>query len=102
MLYCVGVVPENILTMTYTVSAAGDMKNRFTAMFGDEYAARLQFRTINGVCAAIINGYVRGKGGDGFDLLDNNAKLLIEIYRRLRADYPVCLWAVLPLILLII
>lgn len=89
MLYCVGVVPENILTMTYTVSAAGDMKNRFAAMFGDEYAARLQFRTINGVCASIINGYVRDKGGDGFDLLDNNAKLIIEIYRRLRTDYPV-------------
>lgn len=89
MLYCVGVTPESILTMTYTVSAARDMKNRFAAMFGDEYAARLQFRTINGVCASIINGYVRNKGGDGFDLLDNNAKLLIEIYRKLRADYPV-------------
>ena len=89
MLYCVGVIPESILTMTYTVSAAGDMKNRFAAMFGDEYAARLQFRTINGVCASIINGYVRDKDGDGFNLLDNNAKLLIEIYRKLRADYPV-------------
>jgi len=89
MLYCVGVVPESILTMTYTVSAAGDMKKRFTAMFGDEYAARLQFRTINGLCASIINGYVRDKDGDGFDLLDNNAKLLVEIYRKLRADYPV-------------
>ncbi|MEA4932785.1 MAG: ATP-dependent helicase [Lawsonibacter sp.] len=89
MLYCVGVVPESILTMTYTVSAAEDMKNRFAAMFGDEYAARLQFRTINGVCASIINGYVRDKDGDGFNLLDNNAKLLIEIYRKLRADYPV-------------
>ncbi|WP_369281848.1 ATP-dependent helicase [Oscillibacter sp. GMB15532] len=89
MLYCVGVAPERILTMTYTVSAAGDMKNRFAAMFGDEYAARLQFRTINGVCASIINGYVRDKGADGFDLLDDNRKLLTEIYRKLRADYPV-------------
>jgi len=89
MLYCAGVVPESILTMTYTVSAAGDMKNRFAAMFGDEYAARLRFRTINGVCASIINGYVSDKDGDGFDLLDNNAKLLIDIYRKMRADYPV-------------
>lgn len=53
MLYCVGVIPESILTMTYTISAAGKMKNRFAAMFGDEYAARLQFRTMNGVCASI-------------------------------------------------
>ncbi|WP_312940002.1 ATP-dependent helicase [Oscillibacter sp.] len=89
MLYCVGVAPERILTMTYTVSAAGDMKNRFATIFGDEYAARLQFRTINGVCASIINGYVRNKGTDGFDLLDDNRKLLTEIYRKLRADYPV-------------
>jgi len=89
MLYCAGIVPESVLTMTYTVSAAGDMKTRYAAMFGDEYAARLQFRTINGVCASIINGYVRDKDRDGFDLLDNNAKLLVEIYRKLRADYPV-------------
>ncbi len=89
MLHCAGVAPERILTMTYTVSAAGDMKSRFAAMFGNKYAARLQFRTINGVCASIINGYVRNKGADGFALLDDNRKLLTEIYRKLRADYPV-------------
>ena len=49
-----GVPPENILTMTYTVSAARDMSRRFAAFFGQPLADRLEFRTINGVCSRII------------------------------------------------
>lgn len=33
-----GVPPENILTMTYTVSAARDMSRRFAAFFGQPLA----------------------------------------------------------------
>lgn len=36
MVYCAGILPENILTLTYTVTAAHDMSNRFGAYFGDE------------------------------------------------------------------
>lgn len=89
MLHCLEISPESILTMTYTVAAAADMKNRFINTFGDEHASRLQFRTINGLSQSIINSYVRRKGADGFQLLDNNAKLLTEIYRQLRSEYPV-------------
>ena len=49
-----GVAPESILTMTYTVSAARDIKGRFAALFGPELADRLAFRTINGVCSSVI------------------------------------------------
>lgn len=34
--------------MTYTVSAARDMVARFAAIFGEEAARGLEFRTING------------------------------------------------------
>ena len=51
-----GIAPENILTVTYTVAATRDMARRFAGFFGEELAARLEFRTINGICAK-ISGY---------------------------------------------
>ena len=56
MIYCLGIRPEEILTVTYTVAATNDMRKRFASIFGVELAARLEFRTINGICAKII-GY---------------------------------------------
>ena len=35
LIHCLGVEPGRILTVTYTVAAAGDMKRRFAALFGD-------------------------------------------------------------------
>ena len=58
MLLCCGIRPESILTMTYTVSAARDMKERFAALFGRELAERMEFRTINGVSARIIRAFL--------------------------------------------
>lgn len=51
MIYCLGIRPEEILTVTYTVAATNDMRKRFASIFGDKLAARLEFRTINGICA---------------------------------------------------
>lgn len=36
MIECLGIDPGNILTVTYTVSATKDMKNRFEKLFGNE------------------------------------------------------------------
>ena len=35
MIYCKGIAPENILTLTYTVAATKDMAARFTHIFGE-------------------------------------------------------------------
>ena len=43
LVYCMGIAPENILTMTYTVAASAEMRARFSAAFGEEYAKRLEF-----------------------------------------------------------
>ena len=51
MLYCRGILPQHILTVTYTVAATRDMRARFTSLFGENSADRLTFRTINGLCA---------------------------------------------------
>lgn len=59
MIFCKGIAPEKILTVTYTVAATKDMSGRFASYFGEELAERLEFRTINGICAKIIQYYSR-------------------------------------------
>ena len=47
MVKCCGVDPRSILTMTYTVAATKEMKQRFAGLFGDEVACQMTFSTIN-------------------------------------------------------
>ena len=69
MLYCEGIRPENILTLTYTVAATNDMARRFREIFGEEYSNALEFRTINGICARVIARYGQMIGKSAFELL---------------------------------
>ena len=85
MIYCAGIAPEQILTLTYTVAATGDMAARFRSYFGEEMGARLEFRTINGVCARIIQYYGRLIGKNAFSLVTDEkilASILSAIYQR--------------------
>ena len=52
-----GVRPEDILTMTYTVAATQEMRQRFIDRFGKDVGNRMEFRTINSVCYKIIALY---------------------------------------------
>lgn len=91
MIYCLGIDPEHILTVTYTVAATNDMRNRFASIFGAELAGRLEFRTINGICAKIIGYYGRCVGKKAFDLVTDEGyktKLLSAIYVKLLNQYP--------------
>ena len=90
LIYCKGISPENILTMTYTVAATEDMRSRFRSFFGDEMANRLQFRTINGVCARIIQSYERSMGRNAFELLSDEKEisgLLSSIYKSVSGQF---------------
>ena len=91
MIYCLGIRPEEILTVTYTVAATNDMRKRFATIFGDELAARLEFRTINGICAKIIGYYGRCVGKKPFELVTDEGyktKLLSAIYTEVVRQYP--------------
>ena len=91
MIYCCGIAPEHILTVTYTVAATNDMRNRFAAIFGEELARRLEFRTINGICAKIISYYGQCVGKKAFELVKDEgfkSKLLSAIYMKLLQKYP--------------
>ncbi len=92
MIYCKKIDPRLILTMTYTVSATNEMKQRFTKMFGEQYSNNLEFRTINGVSAKIIDYYSRNYARESsFTLLDNEGEIshiLREIYKETNEDFP--------------
>lgn len=91
MIYGRGIPPEKILTMTYTVSATRDMRSRFAALFGEEMAKRLEFRTINGVSARIIRCYEQLYQRRAFELLGEEKELSAlvgEIYRRVLREFP--------------
>ncbi len=90
MIYCAGIAPEQILTLTYTVAATGDMAARFRSYFGEEMGARLEFRTINGVCARIIQYYGRLIGKNAFSLVTDEkilASILSAIYQKAEGGY---------------
>ena len=86
-----GIAPEAILTMTYTVAATQEMRARFAARFGGELAARLEFRTINGVAARIIALYSRMYGRTPPELIRNESEttpLLLRLWQDTKHEYP--------------
>lgn len=92
MVYGLGIEPENILTLTYTVAATRDMSRRFRKFFGEEdgVADRMEFRTINGICASIINQYGRMIGKTPFQLVTeekSTAGMLSAIYRQVEGTF---------------
>lgn len=91
MIYCRNIPPESILTVTYTVAATKDMSERFAVHFGEDMAKRLEFRTINGICARIIQYYGRRIGKTPFELVkDEKATtgMLIRICQDHGMGYP--------------
>lgn len=85
-----GVSPETILTMTYTVAATGEMKDRFAKKFGSQYADKMNFKTINAVCASIIRSY-EWYGHKAFKLVSDEgeiSKILTGIWLNVCKKYP--------------
>jgi len=91
LIYGCGIRPENILTITYTVAATHDMKRRFESFFGREMAERLEFRTINGICARIIYYYSSLIGKKAFGLAADEkmtSGVLSRIYQEAEGEWP--------------
>ena len=91
MIIGLGIDPSSILTMTYTVAATKDMKDRFCSFFGEEWRGAVEFRTINGVCARIIRTYERMTGGRAFELVADekeSAAFLTSVCREFLPNYP--------------
>lgn len=78
MIYGKGIRPQQILTVTYTVAATRDMKERFISMFGEEYARQLEFRTINGISQKILQYFAECNHTTVYDVADKEAAELIK------------------------
>ena len=86
-----GIAPENILTVTYTVAATQDMRRRFSSFFGEELGQRMEFRTINGICAKIIAYCSRMAGRTPFRLVTQEkqtAAVLSKICEEVKGERP--------------
>lgn len=91
MVYCKGIAPEEILVVTYNVAAKSDMQRRCKKMFGEDLSMRVEFRTINGICAKVIAMYSRMVGKQAFELLSDEgekARILAGIYQRIGHGFP--------------
>ena len=91
MIYCCGIAPENILTLTYTVAATHDMEDRFRKLFGEDISDRLEFRTINGICAKVIAHYGRLIGKNAFELVSDEkqiSRILMDVLIKELDEYP--------------
>lgn len=91
MALCCEIKPEEILTVTYTVAATEDMRARCAAHFGEDLAKQFEFRTINGICAKIIQYYGRQYGRSPFALVSDDKQttaLLSAVYQEVQREYP--------------
>ena len=78
MIYCLGIRPESILTVTYTVAATDDMRRRFAKIFGEEDAKRLEFRTINGISQKVLQYFAYRTQKTPFQVADKEASTAVK------------------------
>ncbi len=91
MVYCKNIAPRSILTMTYTVAATVEMRQRFASMFGNVYASDMEFCTINSLSSQIIKCYANSHGKrQPFAVIESGAaaKLVGQIYQQIHGEYP--------------
>ena len=91
MIACRNINPERILTMTYTVAATNDMRERFVSIFGEELAEGLEFKTINALSYAIIGRFEKLTGRRPFTLINDadetSTKIISNIFHTVTGDY---------------
>lgn len=64
-----GISPRSILAITYSVAGTKEMQKRYQRAFG---SCDIEFRTINGFCATMINRYEKVKGRKAFELIERD------------------------------
>ncbi|MBQ7779503.1 MAG: ATP-dependent helicase [Clostridia bacterium] len=77
-----GISPRSILAITYSVAGTKEMQKRYQKYFG---ACDIEFRTINGFCATMINRYEKVKGRKAFELIERDESVS-SILRTVMAE----------------
>ncbi|MDD4157696.1 MAG: ATP-dependent helicase, partial [Candidatus Cloacimonetes bacterium] len=79
--------PEKILTLTFSVSAARDMQERFASIFGKIIECNLEFKTIHSFSYSVIKEYEHLLNTRAFNVLENNNSVIKQIYLELNNQY---------------
>ena len=90
MVMGLGIDPDSILALTYTVAGAGDLARRYESIFGAEEAARIRFSTINAFAMRVISFYGRSIGRTMYRVADEKqtTAILSAVYRRVEQGFP--------------
>ncbi len=83
-----GVMPQNILTLTFNKAAQLEMERRFNKLYGSDITGRVHFATLHSFCNRVVRDYERIKGRrlrriEGNDQEINKHQLLKEIYQSI-------------------
>lgn len=78
-----GVMPSEILAVTYSVAGAREMQKRYSRIFG---CRDIEIRTINGFCAKLIMTYERIYEREAFTLIGNDAGMTSILRSLLREE----------------
>ena len=83
------IAPESILAVTYNNSAANEMRERFSALFGNGIGRRIEFRTINSLSLWIYTTYCRKTHQHCKILIEERARkgLMRNIFKEYYREY---------------
>ena len=87
------ILPENILSLTFSRASAKDMKSRFQKYFGYTKEVNIQFATIHSFCYSVLRIYYQRKKLRVPQLLEGNNsflsknQMLRKIYTRFNNEY---------------
>lgn len=88
MIHCHGIDPKQILTLTFTVAAANEMKERFLRKFNISEENAPHFSTIHSFCLKVLN-YCRTYKGEHIPTLEpKNDRVVREICISMMPEYP--------------
>lgn len=82
-----GADPRRILTLTFNRESAREMGERWRRLFGGVFPADPAFSTIHSFCLRLLREHAQSRGTRVFDLLEDQERLLAQLYRELTGKY---------------
>ena len=88
MIQCLGIERGSILTVTFSRAGARDLGRRYEKIFGKSGESQPDFSTIHSFALSVIRRYERRYNRKAFDILEDNGRVLRQIYLEKQKAYP--------------
>lgn len=79
--------PDKIMSLTFSRAGVRDLKSRFNQFFGQNSVSP-KINTIHSFAYSVIRTCQRKSGRESYSVLDNQNKLIREIFLKVKNDYP--------------